>query len=351
MEGLFDADDLLLDGVPELPRRRHGDEDDGMVRRRRDLNGGGGDRTNYLVDKDGNLYEPYSLAWRYLGLYVDCNSENNGGGDGHDDRNHRDRALHDEGGNRNGNGGGSNCVRRLLWAAYVDNEYEGNTIEEYKFYDIHTSSWDNSTCFASGTAHRCTKLNCHEPYTRFEGNRWELIGIYKETAGMYDWFEQLFKHQGVCIWNDDDVYDTMETWMEKFPYQCTKLKVTDDNGNTIYMSTEPLMDGNMTIGIYTDSDCLTLSEDMDYPSYIVKYYMNYYNEQSYYYYYYRNYCESFRSSRVHSRRISKEGLDMLLTRSSSFVSNFGLDIMLLHFSCSFVSPFCISPPIDRLRSP
>ena len=33
---------------------------------------------------------------------------------------------------------------------------------------------------------------------------------------MYDWTEQLFKHEGVCIWNDDDAYDEMESWMENW---------------------------------------------------------------------------------------------------------------------------------------
>ena len=30
------------------------------------------DNNNYLVDAEGNSYEPYSLAWRYLGMYIDC---------------------------------------------------------------------------------------------------------------------------------------------------------------------------------------------------------------------------------------------------------------------------------------
>jgi len=236
---------------------------------------------NYLVDKDGVEYDPYSLAWRYLGLYIDCNADN--GDDDHDNHNNHRRLHEDEGGQ---------CQRKLLWAAYVDRRYEGNTIEEYKFYDINTGDWDNSTCLASGEEHRCVKLNCHEPHTKFQGNSWELVGVFKETNGMYDWFEQLFKHEGTCIWNDNEVYGTMETWMEKFPTQCTKLSVSDEYGNTIYMSTTPLAEGNMTLGIYTDKNCMTLSEDMDYSSYIVKYYQSYY-ERSYYYYYGYSSCELF----------------------------------------------------------
>ena len=31
-----------------------------------------------LVDSRGNSYEPYSLAWRYLGLYSDCDAATTG---------------------------------------------------------------------------------------------------------------------------------------------------------------------------------------------------------------------------------------------------------------------------------
>jgi hypothetical protein len=56
--------------------------------------------TSYLVDENGNEYEPYSLAWRYLGMYIDCDIEQANG-------NER-RFLEDSGGA---------CERVLLWAA------------------------------------------------------------------------------------------------------------------------------------------------------------------------------------------------------------------------------------------
>jgi hypothetical protein len=57
-------------------------------------------RASYLVDKNGNAYEPYSLAWRYLGMYIDCDVDQvNGNGR---------RFLED---------GGWECERVLLWAA------------------------------------------------------------------------------------------------------------------------------------------------------------------------------------------------------------------------------------------
>jgi hypothetical protein len=57
----------------------------------------------YLVDKDGNEYETYSLAWRYIGMYLDCDIDQEDNGD-----------------RRNLDSGG-NCDRVLLWAAVSKN--------------------------------------------------------------------------------------------------------------------------------------------------------------------------------------------------------------------------------------
>jgi hypothetical protein len=199
---------------------------------------GGG---SYLVDDTGTQYDPNQLFWRYLGLFIDCN----------------------------GISSGSYCTRKLLWAAYYDPKYEGNTIEEYQFYDLTTNTWDDSTCYANGRNTRCAPMDCHTPSTTME-----LVGVFKETDGMYDWTEQLFKHEGMCIWNDDTTYETMETWMEKWPTYCTQLGVTDSKGQTIYMAIQPLAEGNMTVAIYADSGCSKVSKKMDLKSYFVKYYQS-----------------------------------------------------------------------------
>jgi len=142
--------------------------------------------------------------------------------------------------------------------------------------NVHANSYGRPTSIVD--------LNCHEPHTK----NFKLVGVFKETNGLYDWFEQLFKHEGTCIWNDEDVYDTMTSFTEKWPSQCKKLDVRDDDGNTLYMSTAPLPEGNMTLGIYTDSSCVQLSESIDYTAYIMMMWENYY-ERSYYYGY--GYCE------------------------------------------------------------
>ena len=67
------------------------------------------DFTSYLVDQDGNEYEPYSLAWRYLGMYIDCDID--------EESNQEERRL---GGSDSGSGDGD-CERVLLWAAVSGN--------------------------------------------------------------------------------------------------------------------------------------------------------------------------------------------------------------------------------------
>ena len=127
-----------------------------------------------------------------------------------------------------GSGDDEDCRRLLLWAAYLDPRYDRHALVSYAFYDPGSGVWNDAACAASGRW--CARMDCHEPRTRFK-----LVGVFKETEGIYDFTEQLFKHEGYCIWqrgdgdDDDDgsasgsgsgdswsdAYDTMETWMEK----------------------------------------------------------------------------------------------------------------------------------------
>ncbi|KAL9190458.1 hypothetical protein ACHAXT_007669, partial [Thalassiosira profunda] len=225
------------------------------------------DYASILVDKHGNEYDPYSLAWRYLGLYIgDCDAA---GDDDNGSRDHGRRLPSDD-------EGGECGERKVLWAAYVDRRYRGNAIEEYSFYDIGTKEWDDSACRASGKRHRCARMDCHERNTH-----WKLVGVLKETEGMYDFTEQLFKHEGYCVWGDDgddeeDTYETMETWMEKWPTSCTQLQAQDVYGNTLYIHVHPLPEGNMTLAIYDDHKCTSVSPYVDLTTYIETVYYNYY---------------------------------------------------------------------------
>ena len=190
----------------------------------------------YLFDSNGYSYTPYSLSWRYLGVFIDPNCNNN-------------------------NGYGSYC-RKVLWAAYHDPDYEGQGIAEYSFFQRSTGTWDDSPCDAPGSSStRCRRLDCHEA-----GTELELVGVFKETDGLYDFTEQLFKHSGYCLWDEDKNYDGtygeasdyefMTNLSENWVNGCTQLNMdVDRHGNYLYYDTKPLPGGDMTYGVYTDSSC------------------------------------------------------------------------------------------------
>jgi hypothetical protein len=230
----------------------------------RALNGGdnGDHQSSYLFSADGGSYDPYAVAWRYLGMYIDC----------------------DVNGAATGDSNGDQCSRKLLWAAYYDPEYMYAEIGEYQFYDWRNNKWDTSTCKTS----RCAKMDCHAENTHFE-----LVGIFKETDGLVDWAEQLIKHEGYCVWKDvaaetgsmygggdeNDVYEYMHSYQEKWAYGCQITNVEDKKGNVLYQDITPLPNGNITSGLYLDSDCSQKSS-MTYEDYILKYYKDNYNSEA-----------------------------------------------------------------------
>lgn len=112
-------------------------------------------------------YDEYQQAWRYLGFMIDCND---GGSQNNDD---------DDGGTT-----GEGCHRYLLWAAYVDLEYEGNGIGEYQFWNSDQQKWDTTSCNYVENS-RCAKMDCH-----LEDTHWSLLGLFKHRS-YDDWMEQV----------------------------------------------------------------------------------------------------------------------------------------------------------------
>jgi hypothetical protein len=92
-------------------------------------------------------------------------------------------------------------------------------------------------------------MDCHEP-----GTHWQLLGYYKEST-YTKWFEQLFKHQGYCIWNNYDTYDFMNGYYNAWPRTCTETSTTLEDGSPLYYEMKPTADANMTVGLYTDWRC------------------------------------------------------------------------------------------------
>jgi hypothetical protein len=115
-------------------------------------------------------------------------------------------------------------------------------------------------------------LDCHEPNSHFN-----LIGVFKETDGMVDWTEQLFKHEGICAWNDDDGYEFMQKYREYWPSYCAQLTLSDpSSGDTLYMHTKPGEEGNITFAIYSEEQCVQESETVSFSEYVVMHYNYYY---------------------------------------------------------------------------
>lgn len=155
---------------------------------------------------------------------------------------------------------------------YVDLDYQGGGIGEYQYWNRETNAWDDTSCKYvnynnnnnnknnnnknnknnddnnSGES-RCAKMDCHLPDTN-----WKLLGFYKHRS-YSDWMEQLFKHEAMCIWSDDE-YSFMKNARQAWPQGCTVSQVIANNGQQIYYDLKPTIGGGITVGLYTDTKCV-----------------------------------------------------------------------------------------------
>ena len=86
------------------------------------------------------------------------------------------------------------------------------------------------------------------------------MGVYKEAEyfGNDAFFEQLFKHEGYCVWNDEDLYEFMsDSRKSAWPEGCAYTGRTTSDGSYLYLDLKPTLNGNMTYGLYVDSICKT----------------------------------------------------------------------------------------------
>ena len=132
-------------------------------------------------------------------------------------------------------------------AQYVDLDYQEGGIGEYQYYDRKRGRWDSSACKEHGDG-RCVKMDCHLPNTHFS-----LLGYFKEP-NFGQWMEQLFKHEGVCVWTDEE-YTFMQQDRVSWPRYCTASYSTDEDGNTLYFDVQPISGGRIDLGLYTDERC------------------------------------------------------------------------------------------------
>jgi hypothetical protein len=118
-------------------------------------------------------------------------------------------------------------------------------------------------------------MDCHLPDTH-----WKMLGIFKINSISQDngWMEQLFKHEGVCVWGED-TYKFASEMRKNLPNQCKSSKVMDADGNYLYYAIKPEVQGNITIGLYTDGLCSNEYEGSDYDVWTLSGYSEYYFEE------------------------------------------------------------------------
>ena len=92
-------------------------------------------------------------------------------------------------------------------------------------------------------------MDCH-----LENTHWSLLGFFKHRS-LDDWMEQLFKHEGMCVWNEDE-YMFMKNARKQWPQGCADSGSTTKSGNPIYYDVKPVAGGSITLGLYTDSRCV-----------------------------------------------------------------------------------------------
>lgn len=129
-------------------------------------------------------------------------------------------------------------------------DYQGGGIGEYQFYNRFTDQWDDTSCTYGGND-RCAKMDCHLEDTHFK-----LLGYFKSSPNnQHEWFGQLFKHEGVCVWNDYDEYSFMQEVRDDWPVKCQSSGTLDEDGNYLYYHLKPGSNGDFNIGLYTDNMC------------------------------------------------------------------------------------------------
>eukprot|EP00536_Pseudo-nitzschia_multiseries_P005442 jgi/Psemu1/65095/estExt_Genemark1.C_1020004 len=218
-----------------------------------------------FVDATETAYYDFSVAWRFLGFYMDCNVCVEVGEDkGDDDANNnegddeKEKVVTPSECLQNGEDR-TVCRRYALWAAYVDESYEGKGPNEYQHFDRRTKRWDQSGC--SSSEERCAKLDCHDPSSQ----NFKLVGVFKDhqTDAFID---NMIHYQGDCVWNDDE-YKFMKAMNSNnnnnnnnhslLPTKCTAYEVEGKGGKVYagYYNTIPTQKGNLGVALYTDSSC------------------------------------------------------------------------------------------------
>jgi len=185
----------------------------------RKLWGGQGTSDGNLIDyaDPGDDYDMWQQAYRMLGAFIDCDHQKSEGSG-------------DNGGSEDGDS--SACSRWMMWASYVDPNYQGYGYDEY-FGDEPIGV-----------------LDCHKPDTD-----WVLLGVYRQE--FYQFIEQISKH----LWAIDEYEYVVALAGLAYMTDSDCFYVgNDSSGNVLYAGVAPQPLGYYQMGLYTDAQCLTLDE-------------------------------------------------------------------------------------------
>jgi len=184
----------------------------------RKLWGGSGNSDSNIIAyaNPGNDYDMWQQAYRMLGGFIDCDHQKSeGSGD-------------NGGGSGDGDGDDQACSRWMMWASYVDPNYQGYGYDEY-FGDEPIGV-----------------LDCHKPDTD-----WVLLGVYRQE--FYQFIEQISKH----LWAIDE-YEyvvALAGLAYMTDYDCFYVG-NDSSGNVLYAGVAPQSLGGYQMGLYTDAQCI-----------------------------------------------------------------------------------------------
>jgi len=231
----------------------------------------------FLAESQTTEYDGYQQAWRLLGYFVDCQSASAQEENGNNNNNNEN--------NNNNDDGEASCQRYLLWAAYIDPNYQGLGVSEYQYYDATRHAYDPTACQAIAADNDSSsssyfwnnnnncpkKMDCHESHTDFQ-----LLGVFKEPYYASAWVPTLLQHQCGALkqQQDDDEQEgdnnneytasaayqalTSQQWPEACTATGKYIPVDgDDNGETVQLYVHLQASVTAQLALYVDSHCQT----------------------------------------------------------------------------------------------
>mmetsp|Transcript_15432 Transcript_15432/g.25005 ORF Transcript_15432/g.25005 Transcript_15432/m.25005 type:complete len:618 (-) Transcript_15432:333-2186(-) len=191
----------------------------------RKLWGGGNKQSSHMIQyaDPGDDYDMWQQAYRMLGGFIDCDHQKSEGSGDHNNEDNNDQEAN--------NGA---CSRWMMWASYVDPNYQGYGYDEY-FGDEPVGV-----------------LDCHKPDTE-----WVLLGVYRQE--FYQFIEQISKH----LWAIDEYeYVVALAGLAYMTDEDCFYVGNSNDGTAIYAGVAPKPYGEYVMALYTDDYCLVPNDNL-----------------------------------------------------------------------------------------